>query len=276
MRFLKLQNVLLTLGICFIHSLYGGTMGDTHHPLTAGKWNMALDGGASYTRFSDPSKVLRLGGINLEGQPNISGVLGVGNDYYFDKLFDTHYFYGASINYAYTNNLEWGVEFEGTYAGSQRYQRNTAVGFLDQTYSKYQSFSGYLLSTFYFDSNFTLANKTIYPFVGAKVGGSYRPEIIASNDRLNGVPVTFGSETTTIFYKTSSSISGGLYMGLLMDIQDSLSAFVKVGIMASDGLLGNNLIEKMVVIRPIQRASISNSGGIISLPVMIGIKKFFE
>ncbi|KTD61706.1 hypothetical protein [Legionella spiritensis] len=256
---------------------FAGTAGDVvQHPLRQGQWNLSIDGGASDTRFTSPSKVLRLSGTNINGNVNPAGVLGVGSDYYFDKLFGTHYFYGIGINYAYTDNLEWGLEFEGTYADSQRYRRNTPIGFFDQTYSSYESYSSYLSSSYYFDNSFTAFNRRIYPFVGAKVGVSYRPKVVVSNDFLNGSPVSFaGGSSSVTFYKSSSSLSGGVYTGLMMSIQETCAAFIKVGVMASDGLLGNNLIDKTVPIRPIQKASISNTGAIISYPVIIGIKKFF-
>ncbi|WP_019216036.1 hypothetical protein [Legionella tunisiensis] len=119
------------LVLLFSYGIQAGTIGDTaHHPLQQGKWNLSISGGIADTKFTDPSTVLRFSGIDINGNLNLSGVLGAGNDYYFDKLFSTHYFYGFGINYAYTNNLEWGIEFEGTRANGQRYRRNTPIGFL--------------------------------------------------------------------------------------------------------------------------------------------------
>lgn len=263
--------------LIFSYDVQAGTMSTiAHHPLEQGKWNLSINGGIANTRFTDPSTVLRFSGIDINGNLNLSGVLGAGNDYYFNELFSTHYFYGLGINYAYTNNLEWGVELEGSRAGGQRYRRNTRIGFFDQTYGNYESYSGYLQSTYYFDTSIKVRESFIHPFVGAKVGISYRPEVLVSNDFLNGFPVTFDGKSSTIFYKSSSSLSGGLYTGLMMNITESLAAFIKVGIMASDGLLGHNLFNKTVAIRPIQKASVSNSGAILSIPVMIGIKTFFN
>ncbi|WP_019216035.1 hypothetical protein [Legionella tunisiensis] len=87
--------------------------------------------------------------------------------------------------------------------------------------------------------------------------------------------MTFDGSSSAIFYKSSSSLSGGIYTGLMMNVKENLAAFVKIGIMVSDGLLGHNLFNKTVPIRPIQKASVSNSGSIISIPVMIGVKTFF-
>ncbi|KTD08319.1 hypothetical protein [Legionella jamestowniensis] len=275
---LSWKNVVVgILIIIFSYAIQAGTMGTiAHHPLEQGKWNLSINGGIADTRFTDSSTVLRFSGIDINGNLNLSGVLGAGNDYYFNKLFSTHYFYGLGINYAYTNNLEWGVEFEGSRADGQRYRRNTRIGFFDQTYGSYESYSGYLQSTYYFDNYIKVHDSLIHPFVGAKVGISYRPEVVVSNDFLDGFPVTFDGKSSTIFYKSSSSVSGGIYTGLMMNIKESLAAFIKVGIMASDGLLGHNLFNKTVAIRPIQKASVSNSGAIISIPVMIGVKKFFN
>lgn len=272
----KIKHYITALIGWLIASLaFAGSMGDmVHHPLKQGQWNLSINGGASDTRFTQSSTVLRFSGTNIHGGFNPSGVLGAGNDYYFDKLFGTHYFYGLGLNFAYTNNLEWGLEFEGTYADSQRYRRQTRIGFFDQTYDKYESYSAYLTSTYYFDGYFSLFKRFIHPFLGAKLGISYRPEVIVSNDFLNGVLVTFNGKSSVIFYKSSSSLSGGLYTGLMMPIEDKFAAFIKVGIMASDGLLGHNLFDKTVPIRPIQKASVSNSGAIISFPVMIGATFF--
>lgn len=272
-----LQSVMVGLLVSlFPYGIQAGTIGDTtHHPLEQGKWNFSFNGGIGDTRFTESSTVLRFSGIDINGNLNLSGVLGSGNDYYFDKLFSTHYFYGLGINYAYTNNLEWGIEFEGTRADGQRYRRNTRIGFFDQTYGSYESYSGYLQSTYYFDKYFKMFDYFVHPFVGAKLGTSYRPEIIVSNDFLDGILVTFDGSSSTIFYKNSSSLSGGLYTGLMMNVKENFAAFIKAGIMASDGLLGHNLFNKTVPIRPIQKASVSNSGSIISIPAMIGIKAFF-
>lgn len=276
---MKIQNfVMLCLAgmIAFaLSSVNAGTMGaESHHPLQQGQWNLSFDGGASSTRFTNSSTVLRFSGTGINGGLNPSGVLGSGNDYYFDKLFGAHYFYGMGLSYAYTNNLEWGLEFEGTYAESQRYRRPTRVGFFDQTYASYQSYSGYLTSSYYFNSHLMLSKQFIHPFVGVKLGVSYRPEIGVSNDFLDGVPVTFDGRSNAIFYQSSSSLSGGVYAGLMMSLQEKMAAFIKIGVIASNGLTGHNLFNKTVAIRPIQKASVSNSGSIISFPFIVGIKMF--
>lgn len=272
-----LKNSLKALLVLMVaKSACAGTVGAEYlHPLKQGQWNVAIDGGVSDTHFSHSSTVLRFSGTNIQGNLNPSGVLGAGNDYYFDKLFGTHYFYGAGINYAYTDNLEWGLEFEGTYAESQRYRRQTRVGFFDQTYASYESYSGYLASTYYFDKHFNLFQHPFYPFIGAKLGISYRPEVKVTNDLLDGVLVTFDGSPTAVFYESSTSMSGGVYTGLMVPVQEKLAAFIKVGVMASEGLRGHNLFNKTVPIRPIQKASVSNSGTIISFPLLVGVKGFF-
>lgn len=270
-----LNHTLFGMLILLSKLVSAGTEGVTaNHPLNQGQWNLSANGGISDTRFISPSTVLRFSGTDINGNPNPTGVLGKGKDYFFNKLFGTHYFYAVAINYAYTNNLEWGIEFEGTYADGQRYRRQTPAGFFDQTYASYQSYSAYLTSTYYFDKYFEFFQKAIHPFVGAKLGYSYRPDVMVSKDFLNGVPVMFDGKSNAVFYKASSSLSGGLYAGMMMPVQERFAAFIKVSIMASDGLLGNNLFDKTVAIRPIRQASVSNTEAIISYPVVIGVKMF--
>ena len=88
----------------------------------------------------------------------------------------------------------------------------------------------------------------------------HRAPVNIVSDSLNGVPTFFDGSEITPFYVNDSVLSSGLFLGLMYNLSQTTSLFLKGGVTASGGLHGKVFAFKTVAGCPVCAWSLTDSG----------------
>ena len=242
-------------------------------PLHAHAWSLSFYSGVAPTSLTRRTRNIRFG---INPAFTSTGVLrAIGDDNFFDEQFGLPVIYGFLIGYAFNNNVEGGIELEGVHASGQVYTRSTSVGLVSQQFSNYNSYAAYLTLAYYFNTLFHWGYGRLFPFIGIKTGLMHRARVNILSDSVDGMPTSFDGSEQTPFYVNDSVLSSGVFLGLLYNLSQTTSIFLRGGVTASGGLHGKVFAFKTVVGRPVRAWSLTDSGTMLSYPVELGIRVVF-
>lgn len=190
----------------------------------------------------------------------------------FNSLFDLPWNVGVELGYMVCCRVEFFADFDYTYAQGKRHHFRRSTVFHREKFRHYRAFDFYLGSRYYLPTMFC----SFTPFIGGKVGLVCRDRIRTRTHRFfdsSEVAIVDGNFTR---YKSDTTISGGLHLGVNWDFSACASITLKAeAIWTGDWrpTRVNELLEDSFLPAPIVFRG--HTGPIFSVPVTLGLRYAF-